>query len=236
VIGGRLIDGLRRVPAARATALWVRHAADVARIRRDVRRARKVPDEFDRAYGVTTRVVSTLGELCRTVYRGGFTHEPSPPRQLRKVLEGLGVPFRETVFVDYGSGAGRAVLVASEYPFKEIIGIELAPSLHARAEANVRTLTGDRPAIRLLCGDATTFELPPEPAVLYLYNPFGVASMRRLLGRVETSLARRPRAITVVLAFCYKDTRRVFEASRLFRLVSDDQDVAIFRNVSRPSA
>ena len=41
-------------------------------------------------------------------------------------------------FVDLGSGKGRTLLMASDYPFRRIIGVELLPSLHQIAQENLR--------------------------------------------------------------------------------------------------
>ena len=38
--------------------------------------------------------------------------------------------------------------------------------------------------IRIVCGDATEFELPPGPCLLHLANPFGAPVMRRLLEKL----------------------------------------------------
>ena len=43
----------------------------------------------------------------------------------------------QDVFVDYGAGKGRTVVLASTYQFKRVIGVELAPELAAIAEENL---------------------------------------------------------------------------------------------------
>jgi SAM-dependent methyltransferase len=213
---------------------FARGLVEAVRVRWQLRHAAAVHDPFDETYGVRTRVVSTLAELWRTTWRGGFEHEPSPALRTREILDALDVDFKATVFVDYGSGAGRAVMLAAEYPFKEVIGIELAPSLHAQATANLLALPRDARragAVRLVCGDATTQELPPEPLVLYFYNPFGVAAMRRLLERLEGSLTERPRRVTMVLAHCFKKPREVLEESPFFEVSLRDRGITLLRSV-----
>lgn len=206
--------------------MWV--ARDALRIQRLARAARRVPDEFDAAHGVRTWVVPTLAERYQRTRAGGFEHEPSSPAPFREVLDTLDIDFKETVFVDLGSGAGRAVLMALEYPFKEVVGVELSASLHARADANVRAYPAAARragAVRLVCGDVTGYELPPDPLVLYLYNPFGVGVMRRVRRTIEASLTRRPRPMTIILAFCYREPREVMEASPLLRVVTVDRGI-----------
>jgi hypothetical protein len=225
---------LRNASWLQAAATWRWLALDIVRVRRNVRRARQTPDEFDLAYGVQTRVAPPLREMYRTTRRGGFEHEPTSPGWFREILDALDVDFESTVFVDYGSGAGRAVLLAAEYPFKEVVGIELAPSLHARAEMNLRAAPSEMRragAIRLVRGDAAGYTLSSDPAVLYFYNPFGPAIMRRVLANIEASLAQHRRPITIILAHCYRAPRQVAEASPRFRLVSADRGFLVFRSV-----
>jgi SAM-dependent methyltransferase len=213
----------------RTPILFLRRALDALRIRLAVRRTRVTPDEFDREHGVRTRVAPTLRELARIVRRGGFDHEPSPPEKFREVMGALEIRFDETVFVDLGSGAGRVVLLASELPFREVIGVELSPALHARAEDNVRA--GDasrrRAPIRLVAGDAASFALPADPLVLYIYNSFGARTMRQVLANVEASLAAHARPLTVVLMYCDRDTREIVTASAALRVARDAGGVVV---------
>ena len=41
-------------------------------------------------------------------------------------------------FIDLGCGKGRAVAVATEYPYASIAGIELSPGLARRARSNMK--------------------------------------------------------------------------------------------------
>ena len=45
--------------------------------------------------------------------------------------------FRDFIFIDLGSGKGRALLMASDYPFRRIVGVELLPQLHRAAQDNL---------------------------------------------------------------------------------------------------
>ena len=75
------------------------------------------------------------------------------------------------LFIDFGSGKGRALLLASELPFKKIVGIEFSPPLHEIARANWRnylSATQRCKAVELLCLDVVEYAIPPEPAVMCL--------------------------------------------------------------------
>ena len=229
----RLVTALRSTRPVRAASPWAWNLRDSIRTRRA---ARLGPDEFDLTYGVRTRVVPGIGQFARTFLHGGGEHQPIPPARFLQVLDGLDLDFAKTVFVDYGSGAGRAVLLAATYPFKEVVGVELSPSLHAQAEANLQTFPSHMRrarAVRLTCGDAMEFTPPSDPTVLFFYNPFGVAGMRCVLAAIEASLARTPRTVTIILAFSYKAPREVVERSPCFRVVSVDRGITILRSPYR---
>jgi len=90
----------------------------------------------------------------------------------------------ETTFVDLGAGMGRAVLLASEFEFKRVIGVELHPTLAGIARKNGREWrkAGRECApMRIVEGDAAEFALPDGPVLVFLFNPFGAAVLRRVL-------------------------------------------------------
>ena len=47
---------------------------------------------------------------------------------------------RDFTFIDLGCGKGRVLLMASDYPFKKIIGVEFMPELHRAAQKNIARL------------------------------------------------------------------------------------------------
>ena len=76
----------------------------------------------------------------------------------------LHLDFQDFNFVDIGSGKGRALLLASDYPFREIIGIELSPELDRVAQGEVAICevirpgrTVHRPPVTCIQGDAAEF-------------------------------------------------------------------------------
>jgi SAM-dependent methyltransferase len=104
-------------------------------------------------------------------------------------------PINEFVFVDVGSGMGRAVLLAAELPFREVVGVELNPTLAriARKNATVWRAAGRAQApMRMICGDAVEFQFPKGPCVAFLFNPFGAPVLRRLLKMLAKEFAGRP--------------------------------------------
>ena len=65
--------------------------------------------------------------------------------------------------------------------------------------------------------DATEYELPLDPLVLFFHHPFELVIFRQVRDRIERSLAQYPREILII----YYDTKcgAVFEESPYFRVV-----------------
>jgi hypothetical protein len=109
-------------------------------------------------------------------------------------------PISSYTLIDIGAGKGRGLLVASEYRFRKVVGIELNPALAAVARQNVAQWKAARDAdptaepiapIEVLEQDALEFELPDAPMLLFLFHPFEAPVLRKLLRQIETQLGRR---------------------------------------------
>ncbi len=103
-------------------------------------------------------------------------------------------PIDAYTFVDVGAGMGRAMLLASAYPFRAVIGIELHPTLARIGRGNLalwRAAGRARAPMCMHCRDAAEFPLPPDPCVAFLFNPFGAPVLRRLLRAWGRNLAQR---------------------------------------------
>lgn len=110
-------------------------------------------------------------------------------------------PIDEFTFVDLGAGMGRAVLLASEYPFRQAIGVELHLTLAQRARKNAAVWrAAGRPLapLRIVCADAVDFKFPDGPSIAFLFNPFGAPVLRRLLSKLAKSFAGRPNQLDIL--------------------------------------
>ena len=114
-------------------------------------------------------------------------------------------PIEKTVFLDVGAGKGRAMLLASQFPFLRVEGIELNPILAAIAQANISLWHNDLQAeslspFALHHADATTHPLPPEPTLAFLFHPFELPILRRFLRHVESSQATHSKPFDLLYA------------------------------------
>jgi hypothetical protein len=106
------------------------------------------------------------------------------------------------VFVDFGAGKGRAVVLAATYPFKKVLGVELAPELAAVARDNVRRTRAKLrcPDVEIVTANATDFPIPDDSTVLHFVNPFRHKTLATVVDRIRTSLVRKPRQVTILFA------------------------------------
>jgi len=132
-------------------------------------------------------------------------YQPSEPALFREMLgvwqEKTHCDFTEYTFLDLGSGKGRTLLMASDFPFQRIVGVELLPSLHKFAQENISAYKStSQQCFRLesVCADATRFAFPERPLLIYLFNPFPEAGLRRALANLRESLQPSPRPVYVL--------------------------------------
>jgi SAM-dependent methyltransferase len=146
---------------------------------------------YDKRHGVRTCGNARLRDLTvRSANAVAATnYQATPASSIRFLIQKLDVDFPRTTFVDMGSGKGRCLLVAAEYPFKSVLGVEFAQELHAIAQENIRRYRGKRLChdVRSLLVDACSFELPGNPALIHFFNPFSADVMNTVLANVAKS-------------------------------------------------
>lgn len=170
----------------------------------DRRRSRYGDADYDWEHRVNT-TAGTVGWRNRLL---GMFHSPYQPTEtalfdemLAALSDQVHADFQRFTFIDLGSGKGRTLLMASDYPFHRIIGVELLPELHKAALDNLRLYKSESQkcfALEANCSDATEFAFPGEPLVIYLFNPFPEDGLRTVIANLESSLREHPRHVYVL--------------------------------------
>ena len=176
-------------------------------------RARFGDADYDWDYRVNT-TSGAVGWRDRLLGMFHSAYQPTEPAAFHEMLDtvqrtpetgqtalGTTVDFQAFTFVDLGSGKGRTLLMASDYPFRRIVGVELLPSLHQIAQENLRLYKSAAQkcfALQSICGDATDFPLPADPLVIFLFNPFPESGMRKVIANLGQSLREHPRPVYVL--------------------------------------
>ena len=162
----------------------------------------------DADYDWDHRVNTTSGAVAWRDRLLGMFHseyQPTEPGAFHAMLDGLrehtGLDFRDFIFIDLGSGKGRTLLMASDYPFRRIVGVELLPALHRIAVENLGQYKNEAQkcfALESICADANDFSFPQDPLVVYMFNPLPESGMRRVRANLEQSLRAQPRPVYVL--------------------------------------
>jgi predicted RNA methylase len=173
--GGRRHVLLSKVGARLGRRLpWLARAIDRAVDRLDADTQRR-SREFDLRYGTETYLrldvrVTDEPRADAVWGYGAVNHD-----FFREIFRAVPTALAPYAFVDVGSGKGAAVLMASEFPFRRLIGLELTPELIDIARRNVQQFnskTGAQLAPLWVHCDFFKWPLPDEPLLFFFNNPF----------------------------------------------------------------
>ena len=174
---------------------------------------------FDRKYGTDTSgkiCIEKLSIESENVKEAIYYH-PMSVEVCKYIMDHLTIDFGEFEFIDFGSGKGRVLLLASDYGFKKIIGVEFAIELHRLATKNVdiwerHTLKSSN--IETIFMDAVEFPIPNVPLVIFFYSPFVGKVLEKVLNNVLESFAINPREIVLIFYGSNPQTLELFKATK----------------------
>jgi hypothetical protein len=175
---------------------FARHAWEFLRESTPAQCRRRYGDaEYDWDYRVDT-TSATVGWRDRLLGEFHSAYQPTEPALFKEMMASLNIDFQEFTFIDVGSGKGRVLLMATNYPFRRILGIELLPALNRVAQKNLGAYHSDSQrcvSVETVCGDAREFVFPTEPILLYLFNPLPELALGEVMANLDRSLKQFPR-------------------------------------------
>lgn len=175
---------------------------------------------YDWRHNVETRVGQS--EHLRD-WNYNFPYLPIRPPAARRVVRSLPIGnYSDYTFIDIGSGKGRMLLLASEFPFRKIVGVEMREDLHAQALENVRRFRQPNAKcsqIECILEDATRYDFPVGKLVVYLFNPFSADVLSQVLRRLDESAEQHPREI--VLVYVYPEFGSQIKTMRNFQMIEE---------------
>ena len=147
--------------------------------------------------GVDTRGAVDAADLGIADATG---YVPVDPRCFARIMAALDLDATRDVFLDYGAGLGRPMLLAAQRPFRRVLGIEYDQTLFAAGTRNIESARRRLRCqdIELVHGDAVDYEVPPQTTVIFFFHPFGGATLERVVDRIEDSLQAHPRRMSIV--------------------------------------
>jgi len=132
----------------------------------------------------------------------GNIYLPSPYYFAYRAFKQLDMDYRASVFVDFGSGLGRMIFFASQFPFRKIIGVEVSDVLCARASKNLtkyyHRLEKQTPEWQIVHADATRFPIPRDANILYFNDPFDAEILEPVVQNILRSARESERRIFIV--------------------------------------
>ena len=157
---------------------------------------------FDRSYGVRTSGFISLASTSfdPTKLHQATSYGPVNGWAFRKILKDLSLPHR-LHFVDLGAGLGRPCILAAEYGFEKVIGVELAPELCRVARENIascRLPERSKSRIDIIEGDILDYCEHTEDDVFFVYRPFSHQLFRRVCGKLAERAARQEKAVLII--------------------------------------
>ena len=153
---------------------------------------------IDVIYGVSTTVERRYGDLAHAQTRHGDSEMNMPSYYLRLLaLRQALAPTPDDVLVDLGCGAGRALFVFARAGVRCVRGVDFHGETCRLAADNARRFATRVPgSIEILHQDAAAYCFSDE-TIVYLFNPFGRATLGAVLQNLRTSLLARPRRVRI---------------------------------------
>ena len=156
----------------------------------------------ERKYKIDTTILDDLKQLSikgdnrddAEIYQGASYY------LLEKIFSRLQELNTPRDIIDVGSGKGRVMVVASNFGFNKITGVDFAGDLCTEAENNCCIITERFPNTKweVIHANAADFKFRNSDHVFFFFNPFKEPVMKAVIKNMLQSLKSNPRKIFVV--------------------------------------
>jgi hypothetical protein len=188
---------------------------------------------YDSLHAVDTATelpLASVGVPLTDVARGNGVYRPVTETLFRQAMASVRIDVPAFTFIDIGSGKGKVLFMASDLPFKRIIGIEYASGLHEIAVRNTATYRSEGrkcTVVDPVHADALAYTLPPGPLLLFIFNALAPDFMRALLEKLDRSAASDEGRPVILI---YTNIRSVGEVGNVFDGLQNLRTVQRTRN------
>ena len=173
---------------------------------------------FDYRYGTDTarriprsEIETSSENLVHCVNYGASKAMP-----FLRLMRRLNLP-TDSVFVDLGSGKGRAVMLAAKHGFRRVIGIEFSGALCESARSNLKNFLRKCPSrseIEIIESDVTLYKFRDDQTVFFMLDPFNAPVLTQVLANIRASVERKPRQVWLI--YSVPRERHIIEQAGLF--------------------
>ena len=115
---------------------------------------------------------------------------------IRRVIRSVRPEPSDTVVV-LGCAKGRALCHFARVPVRKVVGIEISAQLAEVAKQNAGRLHKRKSPIEVRITDAAAADLS-EASLIYMFNPFGENTLRRVLTKVASSHRETKKSLKIV--------------------------------------
>ena len=114
-------------------------------------------------------------------------------------MRAMAIDPKDRVFLDYGAGMGRVMVLAANYPFRRVLGVEISDELADIARRNLERCRSKLHCknITVITGDASLYSPDSDTSVFYFNNPFSGKLLDSVLAKVQ-ELAAQPRPLFLI--------------------------------------
>lgn len=159
---------------------------------------------FDLKYGLDTNSWVEVDELDvnDNQKEHAVLYQGTRVLPLIKLFKKLNLP-KNQIFVDIGSGKGRVLLIAADYGFAKVKGIEFSKKLCLKAKNNISTYCKKKKIatdIEIINIDAKDYQFENDESIFFLFNPFDDVILSKVLKNISASQKKHNRPIWMIYA------------------------------------
>ncbi len=155
--------------------------------------------QYEKQLGINTHSIVNLDKLTLAGDSSEQNHHYQGASYyiLFSLFHKLPNEIKDTPFIDFGCGKGRALFVAEQCGFTNLIGVDIAKELIDDANNNlaIYKLNNNNSKLSFLFQDATKYQIPNNASVFYFFNPFGADIMQLVINNLKESVKQYPRKI-----------------------------------------
>ena len=171
--------------------------------------------KYEKLLGIKTHSIVNLDKLTLAGMASEENHHYQGASYyiLFKVFNLLPTQLKSKPLIDYGCGKGRALFVAEQCGFTNLIGVDIAKELIEDAKANQKIYSKmyKESKFSFLFEDATKYIIPNDADTFYFFNPFGESILQLVINNIKASLEKNPR--TIYCVYLNPKYKEVFETN-----------------------
>lgn len=197
-----------------------------------VKRKLRVDLNFDQVRGIETSEVIPVDDLkiSERISASAVEYVGTHVKTFECMMKTIKVDPRKMSFVDIGAGKGRVLILASEYGFPSVTGVEVSPVAFDHGTNNLRSYfecKHEKAVAHLVLEDACTFTFPKGNLMIFLCNPFGGQVLSRFLEHLMDAARSENRRILLVYDYPWSAESELskhqwLERTHMFRTLSKD--------------